>query len=917
MLIIVKSLANITIFKIKSEIAQLQTELKEIEQHPKIKNLKYAHLELARAKSLLRRGISLPTDLNDVYVLLTKKEDLILTIAHLRYALDSNFNSQVESDGMMSSDMSCCATEVNENLKDGMGDSKQAVSDDGSKMLNVGQTELLSMSKYLSRPVMIANTTVALDSALEMKIDVWNQFLLQPSVRAKLRNYAYLNGDLHIRIVVSATPWHYGKLLVSYQPLAGYNSNLTEFFDFNLSGTYREHSLIYLSQSKNSATMDIKDNQPLELKCSFISPKPAGRLFNSSTLVIGDTTPFDDFDDFGSLYILSMGNISAINASATPMSIQIYAWMEEVKLGVPTATLLSAAVEADGSIGDSKEMKVGPLEKISTKMAGIASVLSDVPIIGPFAKAAEMPLKLFSGAMAAFGFSYPTTINHVSRMKNEPYQNMSQVIGMDSGHRITLDPKQELSVDPRAAGSDKDEMAFSHLCSTESLLTHFTWSPEDVQFQTTVFSYPVNPTMIYSQSLSGDRAIFAPTPLSFVGYQHEYWRGDITYRFEVICSQFHRGTLLFYYEPNLSQSVAIDASPSLNKQFIHKVDIQSSQDFEITINWASPFPWLHCFSSDDVHSINGEGLSSVRSNYANGYIKIIPFTSLQSPDGSSIRVNVYVKSHNMHFNQYIARMPAQRPSVESDGFMTDTGHSVMNTTLNPTTATDSHINTFNFGEEPLSFRALLRRFSTWDDYKEAYMDPPWNAGVWHFNLRMWSPSTPSYRPLSSLSKRNLFGYLRSAYLGFRGGIKKRVSAIGPCTQNTLHPFFVHLLPPNRFITSSLVNIEYLPEFLDCSGQGSAMFVPHTNGGVEFEIPFYTINSYFISFNDGDQDEMPNIPLLDRTMSTGVMIATAIDANPAELGTAPLTPLILSAIGEDFSFMRFSGAPPFVDFVLPI
>jgi hypothetical protein len=50
------------------------------------------------------------------------------------------------------------------------------------------------------------------------------------------------------------------------------------------------------------------------------------------------------------------------------------------------------------------------------------------------------------------------------------------VIGNDTGHRITLDPKQEISVDPRICGTTEDEMSVMAIAGREGLLDQQTWN---------------------------------------------------------------------------------------------------------------------------------------------------------------------------------------------------------------------------------------------------------------------------------------------------------------------------------------------------------------------------------------------------------------------------------------------------------
>jgi hypothetical protein len=84
--------------------------------------------------------------------------------------------------------------------------------------------------------------------------------------------------------------------------------------------------------------------------------------------------------------------------------------------------------------------------------------------------------------------------------------------------------------------------------------------------------------------------------------------------------------------------------------------------------------------------------------------------------------------------------------------------------------------------------------------------------------------------------------------------------------------------------------------------GTCMFVPMTNGGLEVELPLYTNNLFLLSFNPTFDDGGSN-DVMNRLWSKSYIIS--VDTSGAWLaGTVTLE----KAAAEDFSFMRFQGAP---------
>lgn len=879
-------------------LLEVEQELKEFDTyHDDVDSAVYLRNSLNHTNPFIRKTNEKIIDA------ISRRDALIMTIKRLRSYIFIKRQIHVEADCEMSDMMDNKDTLVHENLEDTAGASVDSVDYGYPETVTTGQDNLLYLSDFLSRPLKLSQSVISLDTDFTFSLDIWDEFTSHPSVRAKLRNYAYLNATLNVRITVSGTPWHYGKLQVSYQPLAAYNANLN-ILDPMLSTASRFAALTYLSQAKGCTVIDVHDNKPLELECPYISPNPMLRLFNKSPLVLAAAGSYTDTVGFGTLYINSISPPKAISATATEIGLQVYAWMTDVQLGAPTGTVIEIGTESSFELLD--ERKAGPVQRYSSKAAQVAQMLSGVPIIGRFADAAIRPLTMLSKVSALFGFSYPTMIEKPDRVKNDPYQNASQCIGYGTGQRLTYDPKQELSVDPRSTGTDIDELALNYLCAVESLLDTFSWSSADGQLAGSIWMAPVNPAAGKRIEVLPGQYIVAPTALAFASSPFSWWRGEITYRFEIVCSKFHRGTLAVVYEPNISQNVIIDTVLDLNKQYIKKIDLQSVTDFEVTVKWAYPKPWAKVMSYDYQADMGDIGfLGSDYFDIANGYIAVVPYTELQSPDGSEITINVYVRSDNMHLNQFsMVLAPPVRPSVESD-FEMHTPNIVDSSVLNQSSARDDNITVFNFGEEPTSFRTLLKRFETWHD--PAYNGITANvAGTTHYyyQSRSFGNPSPSYSSYPD-NVQNLFGYLRYAYLGMRGGIKHRFNIVGPngCFQEIGQPTSVRLEMPAIYGANPVFVTSTGVEGIN-SSLGSTTFVQSTNAGIEFEVPMYTPDLFLISFREN--------PLATSSLVTSEISSTFVINTYQRCETHaaddPAYALLSSAAAEDFSFMRYSGAP---------
>lgn len=835
--------------------------------------------------------------------------------------------------------------------------------------LNTGQRNLLNMNEFLARPLAIGSMNLAVHTDLTYSIDIWDAFLDHPTIRSKLRNYAYLRGNLMVRVTVSGCPFHSGKLQMSYQPFAADNENLN-YLDGLLAGASRLAPLIYLSQSRGVKVIDVKENQPVDMMCGYINVQPMIRLFNVSPLILPDGSPFNDAVSLGKLYLNTLNQVKCTSATPSDISIFIYAWMVDVELGAPTGTVIEVGTESKD------ERESGPVERYATRASEIAAALTSVPVIAPFARASNMVFKGVASLSALFGFSVPTVIDKPVYVKNKPFQNSAQVIGYGTGERITLDPKQELTIDPRVVGTDEDEMSISYLCGVESLLDTFTWAHGTTPLNSAIWMCPVTPRVCKRFSLGApDPYLLQPTPLCLAATPFEFWRGSITYRFEIVTSAFHRGKLAFYFEPNISQNVVIDTVLDMNKQYIVIVDLQETTDVTFKVEWAFPKAWARNIPNDLIRDVGAIGfLGTDYAPYANGYIAVTPFTSLQSPDNSDIEINVYISSDDMMFNQLTpTRIPTLRPATESKRMRSDMRvfssdesdiededydwvwckdcrtlvhydvyydhvrqcdgqieeatdmkwnvaehtwdihleasmedadiHEIIN--LNKSSASVDHINEEHFGEMPVSFRGLCKRFTSFQGYDA---NTPFIAsggtvrGI-AYRRSIFPPITAGYTGVASTNYPNLLGYLRYAYLGMRGSMKHRISIVGSYGVAPLNSTKISLANPDTTSYPTLIQLTDA-QISESTLTGTVQFMPITNAGIEFETPMYTNNLFGISFST---DPFPASNSNVESTLTRDFIATI---GVTSLSSAAYLNHEMAA-GEDFTFLRFQGAPPFM------
>lgn len=746
-----------------------------------------------------------------------------------------------------------------ENVTDISGETPDMVSYGKSGPTSIMKDIDVSLDEFLSRPIEI--DSFPLVGAGKSIRDIWALYLRNPTVRAKLKNYAFLRADLNVEVSLSATPFHYGRVFMAYSPWPNQNFSSSQMNDYSTETFVR-----YINGMKNVRRMNMSDNEPLHMVIPYISPQPMMRLFNRETTVLAATSDFEDAVDMGHLYIGMLDGVNCVNAGASAPVMYIYAWLSNYSLGCPTGTIMALSTES--------ESRTGPVTYAINNLSKLADGLSKIPVINDYAHASSVALKSLGKFSANYGWSYPVNNNYASRMKNEPYQSSALTIGRDTAQHLTLTPDQGLTVDPHVVATSEDEMSIAAMTTREGFLSRFEWNPS-TDPMTNMYNTLVSPGVMQSVS-EGKIDTVVPTPLAFAATNFSFWRGDIIYRFDFVASKFHRGKVAILYEPNVSQNGLINSTLSLNKQYVMIVDIQETQTVEFCVKWARSRAWApieRTYTADSLDHSDPDAF--------NGYLCVFPITNIQSPDNSGIPVYVSTRAETMMFNV--------REDFRMNDFVVESEFApVTCEELNPTGASISHIAEDHFGEVPVSFRSLLKRFFM-TNVVTTTQTPSYLAQLVH--------NFPIY---PDFSYWNLFRNIRRAFLGMRGGMRIRHNIDGDYSIALGSTINVSLLETDTTEGSS---IGYTTTIRSMKPNGTLQFVPHTNGGIEFHAPNYTNNLFGFAYRN-DPDPYPNIPVVCPTACKRVQVEVPSYATSVRLN-------VMSATAEDFSFLYFIAPPVLV------
>lgn len=805
----------------------------------------------------------------------------------------------------------------------------------GDATMDLALNNDATLGDFLKRPVMCKRFSWLVGQPFYEEFNPWAEIITHPANANKLANYELLRMNVKVKFVISGTGFHYGRALASYNPLTGTYDEVTvtrNFLDQDLiAASQRPH--IFLNPTDNSGgEIDI----PYFFLQNYMSLSGA------------------DYNDMGTINIKSFGNLQHANGGTDPVYVTCYVWAEDVVLTMPTSTVTAPPLargittaptayvpQAGGRKGGKKsrpaantlnsgdEYGKGIISAPASAVARAAGMLSAIPAIAPYARATEMVASKVGQVAALFGYSRPPVITDIVLQKPSPTGNLANTDAADACNKLSLDSKQELTIDSRTVGLDgTDQMDLKSFGSRESYLTSFTWAAADAP-DGILWNSAVTPNLF---GILGDE--LHPTPMSMLAQYFTYWQGSIKFRFQIVKSAFHKGRILVRYDPKVH-----GATPDYSSAYSRVVDIAEEDDFEIVVGWGQNVPFLaNQLMATNRDYYNTSRLSADSTGSLNGVLEINVVNSLVSPtDLEPIRINVFVsacddmkwgaphpsKMSSLHIfpevtpvrNQSLEYVPqsglAEPDSATDVPIGADTVQGISSTL-----GVDDPTMEVFFGEEPVSLREIFRRY-----VKQRTWVPPAltadSTGVATLNYKAfpyYSGDDPSGLDLQadaitpvSIVKTHPLSFFAPCYAAWRGGLRHKWLI----TTNTPT---CPIVERNNYNTNNgwtmnealntADNAFYTKFFSNRCGAGTNAGSAATNIGVnntiEVEHPFYL----------GNRMVSTRIVSAPNLQGHSGKLIFPVSSNGAGANLTNYSAICddYVATGEDFSLFFFTGCP---------
>lgn len=804
----------------------------------------------------------------------------------------------------------------------------------------------LDLNNFFSRPVLCASLKWTVGNGpgiLLSNFNPWATYFRNPRVSNRISNFKLLRAKLHVRVLLNGSPLHYGRAIIFYTPLPGYD-DVGRAQGINPAPI---QNLINNSQ-KPHLWLNPTTSQGGDMELPF--------LWHNNALDL----PLGEFDQMGNMDLVAATPLRHANGGTTDVNISILVWASDVVLSGPTTC------NVDGIAPQSDEYSNKVFSVKASNVASVMDRLSSAPIIGPYARATSMVASAMSGVAALFGFSKPLELERCIIVPKS-VSDMATTGGKDDSHKLTLDPKQELTIDPRAFGlGSKDEMDILHVAQTESYLTTFTWtSGNSSPAGTILWNSIVDPGQYVIYNASGANIPkINMTASAFASLPFQYWRGSIIYRFQIVCSALHKGRLRIVYDPEIEVSAndPTRITPEYNLGYQTVVDISETQDFEVTVGWGQPSSYRENCQYQGIgptFAITPLLYNSSTNTSGNGVLGVYVMNELANP--SSATDDCYVVVSMRAGPDFEVACPTSRPlarmrfmtfddvnppealvaaieeevvpqsselpvsavpsgeanmaeGAQSAGVLADLG------------SLTSHTNEVFMGETVRSFRTLLKRFSMVEIATLHQTTPGTGFGTNAFLLQRSSfPIEPGFARYSSLDPNNVteivqtkayaYGFMTpmrfisAGYVGWRGGVRWKVTTSWKCCDVLRSPATV-----TRYSGCTPANIaEIIPDKNTLAGkrdwlvgfdeaanaqEGAQIVELMQEPVICFEAPFYTSRRFLHSRSltrftpDGDTQFKPCWKIGYET-----------DHNYDQMSHQ-----LYCAAAEDFNLGMFIGAP---------
>jgi hypothetical protein len=724
----------------------------------------------------------------------------------------------------------------------------------------------------LKSPIRLAtaawSTTNAVGTNL-LNVVVPDVFASFPTIHKQLLQlYAFYKFTLRFRIVINTTRFHCGKLIAFYDPVNTFGTGLDRANSVFSATGYPNVKLD--AANSNSAEIDV----PFENIVSFLT-----------------TNSLEDSPPMGALRILVLNPLQAPAGSTDPINFNVFVSAGDIQLHLPMRPHVVQFSKPPAFRMNGLSDVVKTAKGVAGTVTGAWADLKSGNVLGALKRGWDF-----------FTSDRPTQADN--KITN-CLTNVSQIAtmqGLDGSVRLgaTQDGhyfETEFSTAP------KTDMSIYEICRRPMLIGQFTWS-KATAVDASLFSRSVAPSLCYSEiAPNPDYDANHNTFLSYFATMFEYWRGSLTFTFEVASTNFHVGRFMIAFEPNKTVATlpGVDftcTDLSNNPYFVF--DLEQHKECTITIPYVASTPRKRCVPSSwaDIMPHDYDALGKI-------YCRVLDPLAVTESIPDVIMVNVYL-SAGPDFRFYGPRIRTSTHFLEDLppaplAFHVNAGKEADIVLREPQTTTylvkgAKSVDTPEYFNEVIDdVRDLARRFCRYDTVMDMLPDPNrtgLSTGISAFGAHpdlYYAANFYVNKPVAAHSFATLITRL---YAFWTGSIRWKFIPFTDRTKD-LQLIATYTFTSDGFDPPAIENISGFPAFITNSSQDSSL---------EVELPFYTPYTQLLSQYN------PAATAYDNGIYTPGYLQIQATATTDVFESNRVHITSYHAIGNDVAF-RFLVAPP--------
>lgn len=400
------------------------------------------------------------------------------------------------------------------------------------------ETRAHTIEHVLARPIELAQGVITPATTTIGNFNLSN-WLASSTVVDYLKNFAFLTGHFHVKIVINASPYTSGRLILASVPY------------WNLRGAGR---LMPLDASHLTSCpyvdVDIGSGETGELVVDYSAPYPV--------LDVKNAPP--DVETYGwSEVVVAMISPLASTDTAVSADFTVYGWCSKVGLTIPHAQSGSEATsEIESAISSGRDTYFDFNVNISP-----APIRQDME---PPADETNLGwiAPVLKGASTFFGFDRPQNEAKTCPMLALPGRGMTHCVGSDDYVPLARRPDISVRNDEVTRLTCHDPMDAATFLNHYQYFTVVNWSASTA-VGTLIFNTPLSPSL------------FDGTRLQFVSQQFRYWNGSLCFRLSAVKNAFCSGRLTVAYQGNGDVPTTVDHLPKI------VWDLKTNKELQITV----------------------------------------------------------------------------------------------------------------------------------------------------------------------------------------------------------------------------------------------------------------------------------------------------------------------------------------------